>query len=620
MKKTYLILIFLLLIPLCSRAQYYLLQNRVWAMGRYSGMAFTPASSTPYVTSSQMQDMNNEGCAAICDDLGNLLFYSNGARVWDANGNFMTHGSDVNGFNGLAATATQGTLIVPRSMDNRSQFYLFTLIQSNNSLIKCKLYCDLIDMTLNGGHGDLDTTFAFAGIPLADSLSEKMIAIPGCNNNIWVLTHRTMSPVFEAYEVTPAGINLTPVVSVVPGPSGYNEYFFGALKVSPQWNKIARCNMAGLILYDFDVSTGVVYNPNVLNASGTGNYSAAFSPDGSKLYSKPAGLWDTVYQYNLNAPNIALSKTPIGRTKSGWADFKLGFDGKIYMASGKGMNTSGSMYLARVNNPDSLGAACNFQDSMSSLYFINPGQPTAALGIGLPNEVVLPVSIAINTSEIALDTVICNFPAGGLNLHAAAGYTFHAWSTGDTSATVTAHQNGTYWVRYGASHCINRTDTFRIKGSIPPISIVRNNNILSTTAIYNIYQWYKEGIAINGAMSQNCAISGNGWYSAKVTGALGCTDSAAYQVTGGGTSIDDLHALKNSISIYPNPASNQVTISAPVPAHIVLYNMEGRRLLIEDKQPTLNIRHIADGMYFIHINDFNNNTLKVEKLVIRHKE
>ena len=91
-------------------------------------------------------------------------------------------------------------------------------------------------MTLDGGKGDVIVTTK--GTVLADSLSEKMVAITGNNHNIWLILHRGDTSVFLSYEITSFGINATPVISSTGTLSSPLGYVRGVLKTSHNRRKI----------------------------------------------------------------------------------------------------------------------------------------------------------------------------------------------------------------------------------------------------------------------------------------------------------------------------------------------------------------------------------------------
>src|SRR5690606_15019352 len=74
----------------------------------------------------------HEAAASICDPNGNLLFYTQGDKVWDRNHNLMPNGQDLVpnglgiGLNPTASTA-QGALIVPIPGSEFKRYYVFSL-------------------------------------------------------------------------------------------------------------------------------------------------------------------------------------------------------------------------------------------------------------------------------------------------------------------------------------------------------------------------------------------------------------------------------------------------------------------------------------------------------------
>jgi hypothetical protein len=623
-KNIYALLALFMLLAHIGAAQYNLPQNKVWAMGKNVGLDFR--SGTPVVINTHFDALigiSNEGAASLADSAG-LVFYSNGETIWNKLGNVMPHGTLINGTGNNTQSTSQGALIVPMGIpDQPYTYYLFSLTSYDKS---GKLFCNKVDLSLDNGNGDIDTSFSLYKMPLDSLLAEKMIAVPGCNGNIWIVVHSMTQPIFKAYELTPAGLNLTPVISAI---GNWAFYHIGVMKVNPQYNKIMMCTgNEGLELYNFNNSTGVVSNRYLLDSTAAmGYYGGCFSPDGTKVYGKEwYGPTITTYstsdinQFDLNAANPAASKFLLGTANATLADMQLGPDGKIYFASRIGFSNSlphdGSEYAGRINAPDNAGVACGFQDSVTSLYFVTTTSP--GLTGGLPNTIMVP---SYNSSVLpgsVWDTVICHFPSGGMDLHAPAGLSGYTWVNGSLQSTIHITAEGTYWVKYKSNNCAFRTDTFRIKGNLPQPVITFANNILSVNNTYNSYQWYKAGTIIPGATAQNCLANGNGWYSVRVANSFGCTDSVAYEVTGW-TDIRDNEGLKQHIVIYPNPSDSKIRIKSPLPVNIALYDISGK--LIRSDQDTLemDVRGIAEGLYLLRIMDHKNQLIKVEKLSIQHR-
>jgi len=117
-----------------------------------------------------------------------------------------------------------------------------------------------------------------------------------------------------------------------------------------------------------------------------------------------------------------------------------------------------------------------------------------------------------------------------------------------------------YVVGTAAGGCVN-TDTVcvTVLGNPPVPMIVKGNDTLyCTPATYTTYQWYYNGVAISGATNPNYVYTQNGNYYVEVSNSNGCTTvSAIITITDVG--VEELNEYL-SMNIYPNPASEQITI------------------------------------------------------------
>ncbi len=431
----------LLLWSIDSRAQ----REQVWAFGNRGGLDFN--SGAPVEINTAMD--TKEACASICDTNGQLLFYSEGSLVWNRNHQLMPGGAGLtpmpNTFMTPTVSTSQGVVIVP-VMDVPGQYYIFSLVASEWPNDFGKLYYSIVDMSLDGGLGDVITTKK--AIFLDDGNLEKMVPVVGNHCNIWLLTC-SKSAEFRAYEITATGINPAPVTSKVGLGSVGKPY--GCMAVSPDRKRVAAAQMGstnGAAIYDFDPNTGIVSNELQLLPYG-GAYDACFSPDNSKLYVVGSGgNSNHTLQFDLSSGNkdtILKSGTYVGGIT--FTDFKSGPDDKIYFKSG-------SKSIGVIKYPNLAGTACEFTP-ISLIFNANPDLVSRT---GFPNDVpVLNREYTYTRKEYVFTF------AESFNLKASqlSGYDY-LWNDGTAGTEQEVTESGIYWVDYRMPPCALFADTFKV--------------------------------------------------------------------------------------------------------------------------------------------------------------
>lgn len=333
-----------------------------WHFGSRTALSFPGGTTAPtLVAGSQMN--SGEACAAIADSRGQLLFYTNGIQAWNKLHQPLANGMALGGYAGPSSappnSATQGAAIIARP-GSSTEYYIFTVDAAENNLREGLTY-SLVDMSRQGGLGEVVTKAVHLPLAIGDGrLTEKMVIVRHPNQrDIWVLVHGWNNNLFYAFLVTPTGISPTPVVSggglVHQGGSGFlgllNWNAIGAMKVSPNGRRLAlvQFRSAPVELFDFNVGTGVVSNPQQLTSVYTySNYGVEFSPNSNLLYTTSA---QGLTQYNLlTSQSLNLSNT------SSFGALQLGPDGKIYQ-----VELTDNHRLDVVQQPDQPGLACAYQ-------------------------------------------------------------------------------------------------------------------------------------------------------------------------------------------------------------------------------------------------------------------
>lgn len=376
MKKIILTYCFLFTV-ICLFAQK---QTHTWYFGNKVGLDF---NQTPPAVLNNGQANSQEGSAAMSDNNGRLLFYSNGKTVLNRKHELMVNGSNLKG----DQSSTNNVVIVPMP-GNDSVYYMFTIGSAREEFPVFSY--SVIDMKADATFGAVTQK----NILIEDATLEKLASVRHCNNrDIWIVIRKWQTDEYHSYLLTSAGLNPVPVISntglIVTGQINNS---IGTLKFSSKGNKLAAIHAFdndAVELMDFDNTTGVLSNPVLFNPNAiphqstyTGVYGAEFSPDGNLLYvSSNNSVTDpaTLYQFDItsgNAAAILATKQIIAQTTPWFAGaLQLGPDKKIYMAMWN------DTAISVIENPDIFGAGCNF---VFNKIFLAPAN-TYPLQFGLPN-------------------------------------------------------------------------------------------------------------------------------------------------------------------------------------------------------------------------------------------
>lgn len=351
-----------------------------WYFGDNAGVNFNlDANTVSAVNDGQLS--TEEGCTSISDSNGNLLLYTDGRTVYNANHNVMPNGNGLKG----DASSTQSAIIIPKPNDPNI-YYIFTVDSPSLDNVDYGFNFYEVNLTLDGGLGDVVNN---NGTQLLSNTSEKLSAVlKDCQTQaVWVITFADLNGIsntnttFHAYEVTSTGVNTTPVSTTI-GPNISEAR--GYLKFSPNGEKLVSANVGqGLFLYDFDADTGIVSNAQVISTnisspSGTQlrSYGVEFSPNNNLLYVSTfnnntdannfTNQYGALLQYDLNATNISASQVVIDERKTYRGGLQLGPDGRLYRSMSD-TYSNGNPFLSVVNNPNQPGLGCNYQHNAITL-------------------------------------------------------------------------------------------------------------------------------------------------------------------------------------------------------------------------------------------------------------
>lgn len=224
--------------------------------------------------------------------------------------------------------------------------------------------------------------------------------------------------------------------------------------------------------------------------------------------------------------------------------------------------------------------------------------PNYTYGYGRVNA----YKVLVHNGQFSNDAGYCgaDFQLGVTGLDSSRNY---VWSTGDTTAQITISEPGTYTVTLDYGDNCYSTLTKNVVVGTPPIQpiITSNLNVLTATPAYS-YQWYRNGEKLAVETQQSITITTGGNYQVKVSDSAGCSNYSEYYHST--LSIDE---LENVVQLFPNPTTDEVTISSTVAIDSYsIYSINGKLLANEKyhKQP-ISLRHLAKGVYFLQLESTN---------------
>ncbi len=399
-KKLFCIITMVIMSTSFIRAQY---NNNFWVFGDSCGIEFNNGALINFRSSMKMI----RGSASISNNTG-LLAYSSRAdfftsgtgKIWNKFHKQMLNGDQIYGPGWY-----HERLFLPVP-DSDSLLYLFSCCVTSSCPFG--LYYTLIDLSANSDSGAIiQKNVPINNYPAFDGL----MAVQHGNGRDWWLLYQRWDGSngnigyndFFIYLVDSGGVHLNSQINI----GTYHKTGGGHLCFNNSGDKFSAVTWRNLIqMYNFERCTGVISLWETVQIENTPPidsyyFSSAFSPNGTKLYVCENSAIDSIpsklLQFDLQASSIINSKTVIHNfmtSTEGIADLKLAPDGKIYLAAADEINpwiyadtffTQVNTHLSVINQPDSLGLACDFQPFSFYLggartYYGLPNNPDYELG------------------------------------------------------------------------------------------------------------------------------------------------------------------------------------------------------------------------------------------------
>jgi PKD repeat protein len=237
-------------------------------------------------------------------------------------------------------------------------------------------------------------------------------------------------------------------------------------------------------------------------------------------------------------------------------------------------------------------------------------------------------------------------PATPLNLHCAGdtvcffdmstiagcdSISSRVWDFGDSSAVDNSaspchffSQAGNYTVKLFVTASNGNSDSTTLSIGVNPVPAAQfsYNNVsgivvdftdLSSVSSGSITSWYWDfgdsTLSLQHYPSHSFAAVGAYWVCLTATSGFGCSNTVCDSVDVIGAGIADHNASSFEISLFPNPAQNEIVAEIPdanSSPQFEMFDMTGGEFLIsaeriKEKIFRLSLPHIADGVYFLKV-------------------
>ena len=362
---------------------------------------------------------------------GDLLFYSNGCSIYNADHELMENGDSINPGQVHdiqchdAYTVLQGMIALPLS-DNDSLYYIFhqhIIYETNPFDVKIdQLMYSIVNLNYNNGLGKVIEKNSTA---IPDTLwpGELSAVKHDDGENWWIMSPRFLQNKYYTMLLTSDSLT-SPSEQTIGATVTRSGEGSGQACFSPDGTKYARYNKTDQVyLFDFDRSTGQLSNFQHLMVADTA-YSGglAFSPGSQYLYISSSVY---AYQFDLWASDIQGSKKLVAT----WDGFKehdffattfalmqLGPDCRIYISTGPS-----TTFFHVIHHPDLEGEACDLEQRAVKLpsysFHAMPHFPNYRLGTTPTYPCDPTIDLPVSTKEQALTRANFNvYPNPASNL------------------------------------------------------------------------------------------------------------------------------------------------------------------------------------------------------------
>lgn len=427
-------------------------RGNIWYFGWNNGLDFSYGRPVK-IPNARVNSI--EGITTLCNEQGEVLFYSNGGgtagfmyndlelgRIWNRNRDIMF---DLDITSGGGLSAAQGAMALP-SPGNPQQYYLFTIGQYSSLVLSLgrDLSYFIIDMSADGGLGQVVSEEVRVFAPAVECLTA---ARHSNGSDYWILTIDFHNNDLLAVPVTGQGV-LAPIRH-----TRQLNHFPVILKTSPD----SRFLFDGQVLYRFDAATSAITPAAFL--PGVYNYSFSFSPQSRYLFAVSNDIPHFLTRYDVLAADIAGSLDTIAELGNAlFRQMQIGPDGSLYFPEYLFSNLSVEVSIVHCpDNPEPTVERSAFTFPITSSW-----ERFNALN-NLADFWFDGLQLMLETDTSA--QLLC--PGVPLLLEAKSLGDTYEWSTGATTRSIVVAEAGEYRVRV-SNGCFHGVETILVRPGAAP--------------------------------------------------------------------------------------------------------------------------------------------------------
>ncbi len=378
--NSYIILLWLMICFLSTSNSWAQKYDNIWCMGYesnpdttdFGGQNIDFRYDPPKVSYVNREANFDTTSGSMCDEEGNLLFYTNGCAVYGANNEILENGDSLTLLDNYwtseflcprGHTYPQGVVILPNPYDSSEYFLIHqeTGEDDEGYPFVAELYYSVIKHKEDGLIVSQKRVLLLEELQTAGSISAVRHAD---GKRWWIVLPVLTANHYQFFLLDETGIHHThhQEIGVM---LNYPRIGFPA-RFSQNGKYYARFHLlTGVEIYDFDRSSGRFSNPmhlpfweSIGDKLGDG---LEFSPDSKKLY---VNHNLALYQFDLSASDVLGSLQLIEEFEVDSSGFlppvfyqmQLAPNDKIYMSC-----LNGTKVLHVIHNPNALGGECDFE-------------------------------------------------------------------------------------------------------------------------------------------------------------------------------------------------------------------------------------------------------------------